>query len=444
LNDGYTVLGPGGPDKIVVARGEAMVQPKKDQLVRVGGLLIPWTNKITSFQLRYQGKINQPDHDKITERVAYLTAFWVPDLARLPYTTRTRIVGPSSWVLRSEGVGISADDPAFGGRAKLDLGEKAVAFKCDLPISFPKVMAGAYKVAAERTNGRHTFRSYQLDPINKERGEMIVRDMANGVEFFEKLLTPFPFIGYDCFDGLGYYGIESYSHTLLTPDITSWAPTHEIGHTYFGGMAPSAYVRDTWNEGVTTYVDDVLLKKNMETLRSGLRTMSIPKPLSRMNVAWENGSATYFRGAYVMRMLEHEIGWEPTIEGLRALVTERRGMETVWADLRPIFERASGKDLAWFWKQWIDNATYPTLEIARASRLSNGVRVVVRQSGTAEPYRLRFKLVSQAGTSSDEEIVQMNQKEQTFDLKPGFRPDQVSIAVFEWTMAKTGSAARMN
>ena len=62
--------------------------------------------------------------------------------------------------------------------------------------------------------------------------------IARACEFFEKNLGPFPFPSYEVFDADTYYGIESYSYTLLNRTVTTRFVTHELGHTWFGGIAP--------------------------------------------------------------------------------------------------------------------------------------------------------------------------------------------------------------
>lgn len=420
--------------------GDALIKPEEGDVVRAGSLLIPWTKSVSKdIQLTYEGVVNSPDEDKINAKQVYLTAWWLPSTARLPYTTQVRIVGPKEWVLKSEGPEVAPD--SLGAFEPIGPDEQVKAFKCDLPISFPKVIGGAYQLAADIKVDGKNYRAYHLGQAEKDRGDREVQAMAKAVAFFEKTLAPFPFDHYYGFDATGYYGIESYSHTLLARGITLQFMAHEIGHTYFGGMVPCAYVKDTWNESVTQYIDSIVYTNNADrTLEAGLRTMNVDLPLSKMNVAHANDSATYYRGAYVMRMLEDEISREKVMDGLKAMIKDRVGKDTTWSDLLPYFERSSGQKLDWFWNQWIYSSKFPTLTVEDAEPISiEGkwrTRITVAQSGTPDVYRLRFKVVAQRGPQRSELIVTTRAPGETFAINTDFQPTSVSVEAFPYTLAR--------
>jgi hypothetical protein len=436
--------------EVVVASGDAVPSPEEGSVLRAGSLVIPWTSKpVQSMKLSYGAALRSDDEDKISSNAAYLTAWWTPSIGRLPHTSSVRVIAPSDWHVVSEGLPVSQEEAGFESIA-VKGGTAVKIFKCDLPISYPKVVAGKYALAAEAkdANGR-LFQAFHLEPVEPERGKRDVALMMEAVAFFEKKLAPFPFPGYACYDADTYYGIESYSYTLLNRRITTTFVTHEVGHTYFGGMAPSAYTRDTWNEGMTQYIDSVVFRNNQDgTLQNGLRTMSVKVPLSQMSVAHAYGSATYFRGAYVMKMLEAEIGQDNVLKGLSALVRGRRGKETIWADLRRYFEDASGKKLDWFWSQWIDRAEYPAVEIVDAEAIYRegkySTYVTVQQKGTYAPFRLRFKVHvrSASGVLAEREVLLLGNRE-SFRLDTDAKPSEAALDVFPLALASAGPARRV-
>jgi hypothetical protein len=433
LQDLYRVKG-------ALEAGEEMVKPSEGDIVRAGSLLIPWTakpNKTLTFE--YSGAVNSQNEDKINAKQVYLTAWWLPTIGRLPYTTSVRVVGPKSWVLKSEGPEV--DPQSFGPMNPLGSDEQVKAFKCDVPISYPKVIGGAYSLAAEAVANGRTFRSYQLEPVDKELGRREVKSIADAVAFFDKTLGTFPFDHYYCFDAVGYYGIESYSHTLLAKGITLRFIPHEIGHTYFGGMAPSTYVRDTWNEGMTQYIDSIVYQNNADrSLEAGMRTLDLDLPLTKMGIAHANDSATYYRGAYVMRMLEDEIGRDKVLQGLRLMLKDRVGKDTSWPDLMQYFEDVTDQKLDWFWGQWISNSKFPTLTVQDAEpiQIENKyrTRVTVTQSGTPKPFQLRYKVIVRRGPQTVEKLVVTKAPGETFTLESGFMPTAVEVVAFPYTLAR--------
>ena len=449
LQDAYTIRDArldGRKVLTVTAREDRVAHPLPGQIVRVGGLIVPWTARRTkSLDLRYDGVLEKRgtkglDEDRVEEKSAYLTAWWVPSTGRLPFTTRTRVTAPKDWTVRSEGV-----PEAFpkGATFTPRPGEQGVAYRCDLPISYPKVVAGQYQLAASLSEGGKLYRAYQFAPLDRKRAEGDVRKMADATAFFGKRLGPFPFPGYDVFDADDYYGIESYSYTLLSPKITPWATTHEMGHTYFGGMAPCPYVRDSWNEGVTQYVDSVLFKRNSDgTLQGALRQLDNHVPLAEISIPYAEDGTTYYRGAYAMAMLAREIGEDKVLAGLRSIVTDRRGKDTVWADLRASFERASVRELGWFWDQWISGREWPTLALGAASTMAEGTgyrtRVVVSQTGTAKPLRLRFLVrLSGGGRTLDSEVT-LDKASGSFALATPFKPSEARLEILGYVFGTAG------
>jgi aminopeptidase N len=430
LNDIYKLSSAsvdGMEAEVVTATDTAVPELEDGQVLRAGSLLVPWTSKpVSRASFTYEGEINTPNEDKINTKMCYVTAWLVPSTARLPHTTQVKVEGPAGWELRSEGV--LKNQTVSGDR-------QTVEYRCDLPISYPKIVGGAYALAASKTDRGRLFRAYQFPPIDSAKGQTTVDLAAKAVAWFEDNLGPFPFPGYDAFDAEGYYGIESYSYTLLEKSITNRFVSHEIGHTYFGGLAPSAYVEDSWNEGMTQYVDSVLYLQNADrSLQYGMESTRLHVPLTAIPAPHDHGSQSYYRGAFVMRMLENEIGTPTMMKCLRAIVSERRGQDTTWSNLLPLFEKVSGLKLDWFWKQWIAGSQFPKLRIAswKTERWNDKLqtRVTVRQNGTEQPFRLRFKIRATRGPESTEQVVKMTSREAVFNVPVEFEPDTVKLDVF--------------
>lgn len=404
--------------------GDEVASPKEGEWVHAGSLLIPWTIKVpATLSFDYSGTLTTRNEDKLDEHACYLTAWWVPTLGRSPFTTSTRVVGPSGWVLQSEGKPIPAEDFDFKG-VPAGAGEQVACWRCDVPISYPKVIAGQFKLAAERRERGKVYRDYQLGTPDAAKGKIIVDKIAAAISWYEEHLAPWPFDEYSCYEADSYYGIESYNYTLLNARIADWAVGHEAGHTYFGGLVPCAYVHDSWNESMTQYVDSVLRQNDADqTLESAYASLRLAVPLTQMPVAHEYGSATYYRGAFVLRMLEHQIGTPAMYSGIKALIADRRGKDTTWYDLRGYFEKVSGQKLDWFWRQWVSGARFPTLSITDAQGVptSSGTKVfvTVRQTGTAASYRFKLKVIARGIEKEVSDEFEMNSPEATFELNLG-------------------------
>lgn len=406
--------------------------------IRRAGSILMWEPKPTETELnlRYRVRLDRESEDQIHSTHAYLTAYWTPSLSRLPCITDVTISGPKDWQLRSEGVNVPVASWPFTKVA----GNQTVRYRCEVPISYPKVTGGAYVLAAQATDAGKSFKVWQFEPINKTRADRTLANMIQARKELEERLIPWPFPGYECFDGKNFYGIESYSYTILDPSISVRYVAHEMGHTYFGGLAPCAYVEDTWNEGVTTYVDDVLTGRLVDQpLRSAYSTNGVEVALKDLHVAWSYNNLSYSRGAYVMSMLEREIGLPAVLKGLRAIVTEERGKNTTWASLRPHFEKAAGGiDLGWFWNQWINNGKFPAVTLLDHQNLDGKTFVNLVQSGTPKPFRLKLELRFMAGTEvKARRVVTVSDAKEKLTISGlGFSPSSVEIQPIPFTLAR--------
>ena len=408
-----------------------LISPPPGSLVRAGSLVIPWTSRPdTAYTFQYSGVLKHTEQDVVNDHEAYLTAWWVPSLGRLPYTVNSTIIGPKLWKIRAEGTLVQSS--SLGN-------EQKVTYKCPLAISYPKIIAGDYTLVASKTIQGQTFHIWQLHPINTKVAKRDLKNMIQAAQFYEKVLGPLPFHGYACYDSDEYYGIESYSHTLLNKTITHFI-SHEMGHSYFGGIVPCTYVHDSWNEGVTEFIDSVVLLKDKDkSLEHAFDSINTHVPLTQMPVAWSFNNASYYRGCYVMKMLEETIGDKQVLKGLRDIVRERVGIPTRWDDLRHYFEKRAGYSLKWFWRQWIDGCVFPRLVVSRKRTYKDGkgyrTYITVLQVGEKRPFRLLFNLVLSSGSNVVKREVTLNSISRTYKISTTYSPGKVSIDPFPLTLA---------
>lgn len=425
LNNGIQLLSD-AKHRVVVIKPNSYLVPKDGDLVRAGGLLIPWTDQPShQYEFRYEVTPPAGAEDSIDADHAYVTALWIPSLGRLPAPVDATVTGPESWQIRGEGNLVSR---------KVTGGSQTVEFSCPLPISFPKIIGGKYELMATKKVGDELFNVWQVAPTDKAQAAKDLKDMVRGATYYQSILGPLPFKGYELYDSKDYYGIESYSHTLLQKGATHFV-THEMGHSYFGGYAPDTYIHDAWNEGLTEYLDSVLLNHDADhTLEGAFASINDLIPLNAIRICWANNNAAYMRGAYVMQMLDWVIGKDAVIAGMKAIVQDRVGKDTRWDDLRTYFEKSSGQTLDWFWNQWIDNGKFPSLKILSTKTTGKAssyqTKVVVEQAGSDLPFRLKFKVHLAGPGGVSDKVVDMTAPQQEFAITTDFKPDQATLDIF--------------
>jgi hypothetical protein len=447
LNDAYALSGAsyaGSP--VAVLSGDTVqtkLDPKQRQLVRCGGLLyLTNAGNGGSLELKYAASLDIRGLDKTTADLALLTSYWYPHIGRQPVTSETEIEGPKDWLLLGNGNLVS--EQLFPER-------KRCSFKSDVPLCWFHVVGGPYKLAAEVSDRGRKFRAWHLGAVDTARGKHDAEMARDAVAFYEDRLGKFPFNGYDVVDTPDFYGVECYSFTVLTPRITMWATSHEIGHTYFGGLVPNTYIKSIWNEGLTQYIDSIAFKKNSDrTLEGGYQSRKAPVSLADSFLAHgPYGNVGYMRGAYVFKMLENELGTDQLNLCLRRLIIDRQGKSTEWSDIERSFSATAGRPLSWFFDQWVRGKSFPTISIARAfgepgPRGGFNTHVDFLQTGTQGPFKLKFEVIVVAEGGERRQIVSMDSQTGSCDIETPTRPIRVMINALGWTLSDVPAPYQVN
>jgi quinol monooxygenase YgiN len=79
------------------------------------------------------------------------------------------------------------------------------------------------------------------------------------------------------------------------------------------------------------------------------------------------GAATFDKGAWVLHMLRHIMGEEKFFEALREYVREYSYRNVTTEDFRAVCERVHGKDLDWFFAQWVYGVSRPAYRVSWAA-----------------------------------------------------------------------------
>ena len=69
----------------------------------------------------------------------------------------------------------------------------------------------------------------------------------------------------------------------------------------------------------------------------------------------------YQKGGWTLHMLRYNMGTERFWDGIREYYRRYQNQNASTDDLRVVMERASGKDLRWFFDQWLTRSGVPAL-----------------------------------------------------------------------------------
>ncbi|MEZ5963990.1 MAG: M1 family aminopeptidase [Planctomycetota bacterium] len=198
------------------------------------------------------------------------------------------------------------------------------------------------------------------------------------------------------------------------PDQGVGTLAHELTHMWFGDAVGYAQWREVWlSEGFASYFGPWLhaqtggppLADTMRRLREAWRRSADGRTKS---VRWDGfkhpdfalNANTYPKGAWVLHMLRGELGEAAFFAAVRAYYREFAGRAITTADFVQAVEQATGKDLGWFFSQWLDQPNCPELEVE-----DDGETVLVRQTQRQPPYRFHLRLGYVDGEGKERDVV---------------------------------------
>ncbi|HLE33486.1 MAG TPA: M1 family aminopeptidase [Bacteroidota bacterium] len=173
---------------------------------------------------------------------------------------------------------------------------------------------------------------------------------------------------------------ENYNANFTAEAIIS----HELGHHWFGDNTTCRTLANLWmNESFASYMmmlwdehrlgRDYLQSQTQFALQAYLSYVArshIIRPLeyrsfdSRDEIY--NTETTYQKGAIVLHMLRRVLGDQEFFKGLGYFQNKYQFSSVESSDLLTAFEESTGKNLTWFFDQWIWGGGHPVFEVHSA------------------------------------------------------------------------------
>ena len=152
---------------------------------------------------------------------------------------------------------------------------------------------------------------------------------------------------------------------------------HEIAHQWFGNAVTETTWDDAWlSEGFATFFTLLFIeneygkeeyKKGISKAKKTVFDLSLKIPdfsiVSNRTAEKEpvTNGLTYQKGAWVLHMLRDLLGEKSFQKGIRAYYAKYFNSNTTTDEFRLEMEKASGKDLKLFFKQWLYQPINPTI-----------------------------------------------------------------------------------
>lgn len=160
------------------------------------------------------------------------------------------------------------------------------------------------------------------------------------------------------------------------------------------------------------------------------------EPLSGMTAGINQRNLAYTKGALVFDMLSREMGereFQALMHGLRGPAPKT----ITWPDFTEAASRAAGRDLGWFFDQWLNRAGAPDFQLAWKQE---GGRITATITQHEPAYRAHLTVESRGrGGQRTRNVVEVIDTSFTIELSPGFVVEDVVLdpeyEVLRWTPA---------
>ena len=226
------------------------------------------------------------------------------------------------------------------------------------------------------------------------------------LEKYENLFGPFPYRRFAIVESFLKPSLALPTYVLLNRnklregDLENSPLDHELVHQWFGCAVSPDFERGNWSEGLATYFSDHLQAEEKDTAwtyRRQLLAEFQKQQLKNKDYALRSftecsgrpsRSVGYGKGALVFHMLHQQVGDQAFANAIKQFFNSHRFTVSSWTDLQKSFERVSGQNLSWFFRQWVEEAGQPNLTIKEVNvqKVSNEfvVDLVLCQDGQAK------------------------------------------------------------
>jgi aminopeptidase N len=343
------------------------------------------TDETATLMWQYRGLINEPPREPrhlrfvtpsetaghIGASGVYLSGetLWYPDLPGSLPTFALRAKTPGEWTVVTHGNQLARTVQDGVATADWEVADKTEA-----------LTLVANRFVTKQRGWKGIGIATYLFPDDAGLADDYLDASIKYLDVYTKLLGPYPFPKFAVVENFFASGLGMPSFTLLGSGIIKrhytqpYALGHEIVHSWIGNAVFNAVEQGNWVEGLTTYLANYYYEEltgTPEQAREQRRMMLLgyavhvrpeedyPVGQFKRKTDQKDNAIGYQKSAMVFHMLRREIGEEPFWRGLRTLVARYRGAYAGWKDLERVFSETAGRELRWFFAQWVERPGAP-------------------------------------------------------------------------------------
>ncbi len=380
------------------------------------------------------------------------TRHWLPTIDH-PYDKATSefiVKAPAKYKVVSNG--LLLEESYLGNNMKL------THWKQSVPVSSWLFVLGVAEFAVQyvdQFNGKSI--ETWVYAKNREAGFYDFKEPTKKVlEFYTKYVGPFAYeklanIQTPSVNG----GMETSSAIFYGEDLVNGKRDerirniviHEIAHQWFGNAVTETTWDDAWlSEGFATYFTLLFIENEYGKAEFDKGIAKAKKAVFDMSVKMPNFSIisdrtaekevvttglTYQKGAWILHMLRNLVGDANFQKGIQLYYAKYFNANASTNKLREEMERASGKDLKQFFKQWLYQPINPSIN-ANWSFDSKQKKLVVQleQTQTGDmlfdlPVEINYYIKDNPTPKTIK--VQLNKKQQSFIFPSNLAPEKIVV-----------------
>ncbi len=402
-----------------------------------------------SFELTYGGKIKSPIKQSaenyqrgfsqspgiISSKGVFLggSTYWVPTIGEDFFSFKLKVTLPPGWKSVSQGSRIETLNRTG---SNTDVWEEKNPQE---EIFLIAAKFFEYKYPAGKVLVYAFLRSKDDALANK-----YLEATAQYLDMYKRLLGDYPYAKFALVENFWETGYGMPSFTLLGekiirfPFIIVSSYPHELLHNYWGNSVYVDFNSGNWCEGITAYMADCLLKEQRgqgaDYRKGALQRFTDyvnsqnDFPLKKFHSRYDQPSEAigYGKSLMLWHMLRIMVGDENFVKSFRLFYNTNKFRRASFDDIRKAFEKITGKNLKWFFNQWVNRKGAPLIVLGNTEIKKNKSGYLLRFSLLQKQKEKAFKVNIPVYVQTEKGIVKKDfmttKKAEQFDFPLNSKP----------------------
>lgn len=334
---------------------------------------------------------------------------WIPchDIPGDKASVEFIVTAPTHYQVISNGVQVE--------ETNISKSKKLTHWKEDKPIPTKVMVIGAADFAVKQVSSiADTIAvSAWVYPENREKGFHDYALANEIVGFFSDYIGAYPFKKLANVQSKTIFGgmenasaIFYYENSVDGKGTAEALIAHEIAHQWFGNTATETHYSHLWlSEGFATYMTNVYMehKYGRDSLVKRLQQEKrevINFARRSNNPVVDSASAfmdllnanSYKKGGWVLHMLRQQVGDEVFKNIIRTYYEKYKFKNADTRNFQQVAEAVSGKDLKWFFDQWLYKPGIPQLDV-QSRLIGNELFIDIIQQKNTFQFPLEIMIV---------------------------------------------------